>query len=95
MSADIVAIAPLIAAVLTAAAVLFVDLAWPGRSGPAIGAALIGLAITAVVTIQVGTGTTLRSSSKYASSSTVAPASTVNIQASSPSIVAVSSKPRS
>ncbi len=56
---DIVAIAPLIAAVLTAAAVLFVDLAWPGRSGPAVGAALIGLAITAFVTIQVGTGTTL------------------------------------
>ncbi len=58
-ASDIVAIAPLIAAVLTAAAVLFVDLAWPGRSGPAVGAALIGLAITALVTIQVGTGTTL------------------------------------
>src|SRR4029453_3035744 len=28
--------------------------AWPGRSGPAIGAALIGLAITALVTLTVG-----------------------------------------
>jgi NADH-quinone oxidoreductase subunit N len=53
-AADVVAISPLIAAVLTAAAILFVDLAWPGRSGPAIGAALIGLAITALVTLTVG-----------------------------------------
>ena len=59
IAADVVAIAPLIAAVLTAAAVLFVDLAWPGRSGPAVGAALIGLAITALVTIQIGMGSTL------------------------------------
>jgi NADH-quinone oxidoreductase subunit N len=59
IAADVVAIAPLIAAVLTAAAVLFVDLARPGRSGPAVGAALIGLAITAVITIQVGMGATL------------------------------------
>jgi len=51
--ADLVTIAPLIAAVLTAAAVLLVDLVWPGRDGPAIGTALIGLAITAFVTIQV------------------------------------------
>ncbi|MGH2473850.1 MAG: hypothetical protein ACRDIL_01185, partial [Candidatus Limnocylindrales bacterium] len=53
-SADLVPILPLIAAVLTAAAILVVDLAWPGRSPLAIGAALIGLAITAVVTIAVG-----------------------------------------
>jgi NADH-quinone oxidoreductase subunit N len=53
-AADVVAIAPLIAAVLTASAILFVDLAWPGRSGAAVGTALIGLAITALVTLSVG-----------------------------------------
>ena len=51
---DLVTIAPLIAAVLTATAVLFVDLAWPGRSMPAIAAALLGLGITAAITIVVG-----------------------------------------
>jgi len=55
---DLVTISPLIAAVLTAAAVLIVDLAWPGRDGPAIGTALVGLAITAFVTIQVGVNQT-------------------------------------
>jgi len=49
-----VTIAPLIATVLTAAAVLVVDLAWPGRSALAVGTALVGLAITAVVTLAVG-----------------------------------------
>ncbi len=53
-SADIYSIAPLIAAVLTAAAVLLVDLVRPGRSDAAIGTALVGLAATAVVTIVVG-----------------------------------------
>jgi NADH-quinone oxidoreductase subunit N len=53
-SADVVAIGPLIAAVLTASAVLFVDLAWPGRSAAAVGTALVGLAITALVTLSVG-----------------------------------------
>ena len=55
MFADVVTIAPLIAAVLTASAILVVDLAWPGRSGAAIGTALTGLAITAILTIWVGT----------------------------------------
>jgi NADH-quinone oxidoreductase subunit N len=55
MIADVVTIAPLIAAVLTASAILVVDLAWPGRSGAAIGTALTGLAITAILTIWVGT----------------------------------------
>jgi NADH-quinone oxidoreductase subunit N len=53
-SADIYSIAPLIAAVLTAAAILLVDLVRPGRSDAAIGTALVGLAATAVVTIVVG-----------------------------------------
>ena len=44
---DLVPIAPLIAAVLTAAAILIVDLIWPGRSRPAVATALIGLGITA------------------------------------------------
>jgi NADH-quinone oxidoreductase subunit N len=55
MFADVVTIAPLITAVLTASAILVVDLAWPGRSGAAIGTALTGLAITAILTIWVGT----------------------------------------
>ena len=63
--ADLSAILPLIAAVLTAAAVLVVDLVRPGRSGPAIATALIGLAITAFVTIQVGMGTPTAFSGTY------------------------------
>ncbi len=51
---DLVTIAPLIAGVLTAAAVLIVDLIWPGRSPIATATALIGLGITAVITIAVG-----------------------------------------
>jgi NADH-quinone oxidoreductase subunit N len=53
-SADLYSIAPLIAAVLTAAAILLVDLVRPGRTDAAIGTALVGLAATAVVTIVVG-----------------------------------------
>ncbi len=52
--ADVVTIAPLIVAVLTAAAVLVVDIAWPGRTTPAVATVLVGLALTAVVTIAVG-----------------------------------------
>jgi NADH-quinone oxidoreductase subunit N len=51
---DIVPILPLIAAVLTAAAILVVDLWQPGRSVPALGTALVGLAVTAAITIAVG-----------------------------------------
>ncbi|MEX2184668.1 MAG: NADH-quinone oxidoreductase subunit N [Chloroflexota bacterium] len=51
---DLVLIAPLIAAVLTALAVLIVDLAWPGRSPLVIATALIGLGVTAVVVLLVG-----------------------------------------
>ncbi|MEO5884898.1 MAG: NADH-quinone oxidoreductase subunit N [Candidatus Limnocylindrales bacterium] len=47
-------IAPLIVAVLTAAAVLIVDMIWPGRSPLAIGTALGGLALTAAATLVVG-----------------------------------------
>jgi NADH-quinone oxidoreductase subunit N len=54
MPADLVLIAPLIAAVLTAAAILIVDLIWPGRSPIAIATALIGLAVTAILTVAVG-----------------------------------------
>ncbi|MBA2701022.1 MAG: NADH-quinone oxidoreductase subunit N [Chloroflexi bacterium] len=52
---DLLTILPLVAAVLTAALVLVVDLVWPGRSPLAIAAALIGLGVTAVLTIVVGT----------------------------------------
>ena len=53
--ADLVTISPLVAAVFTASAILIVDLAWPDRSGAAVATALIGLAITALVTLSVGT----------------------------------------
>jgi NADH-quinone oxidoreductase subunit N len=51
---DLVTIAPLVLAVLTAGAVLVVDLVRPGRSGPAVATALIGLGLTALVTLVVG-----------------------------------------
>ncbi len=51
---DFTTIAPLVAAILTACAVLIVDLVLPGRSRPAIATALIGLGLTAVVTLLVG-----------------------------------------
>jgi NADH-quinone oxidoreductase subunit N len=52
--ADLTVIAPLVAAILTAAAVLIVDLIWPGRSAIATGTALFGLAVTAALTVIVG-----------------------------------------
>jgi NADH-quinone oxidoreductase subunit N len=51
---DFATIAPLVAAILTASAVLIVDLVRPGRSQPAIATALIGLGLTAAITLQVG-----------------------------------------
>ncbi|MGZ9159578.1 MAG: NADH-quinone oxidoreductase subunit N [Candidatus Limnocylindrales bacterium] len=51
---DLAPIVPLIAAVVTAGAILVVDLVWPGRSPLAIGTALIGLAVTALLTIAAG-----------------------------------------
>ena len=51
---DFVLISPLVAGILTAAAILVVDLIRPGRASVAVGVALIGLTITAVVTIGVG-----------------------------------------
>ena len=52
---DLTLIGPLIAGVLTAAAILIVDLIRPGRTQVAVAVALIGLTITALVTIAVGT----------------------------------------
>ncbi len=52
---DLTLIGPLIAAVLTAAAILIVDLVRPGKTSISVAVALIGLAITALVTIAVGT----------------------------------------
>jgi NADH-quinone oxidoreductase subunit N len=51
---DLVTIAPLVAAVLVAVAVIVVDLIWPGRTGPVILAALGGLAIVAGLTVVTG-----------------------------------------
>jgi NADH-quinone oxidoreductase subunit N len=47
-------IAPLVAAIVTALAVLVVDLILPGRTYAAIGTALAGLAVTAAITVAVG-----------------------------------------
>jgi len=51
---EFVLISPLIAGVLTAAAIIVVDLIRPGKTAIAVGVALIGLAITAGLTIAVG-----------------------------------------
>jgi NADH-quinone oxidoreductase subunit N len=51
---DLLPILPLIAAVLTAAAILVVDLIRPARDPAAIATALIGLGVTAAVTIIAG-----------------------------------------
>jgi NADH-quinone oxidoreductase subunit N len=51
---DLVTIAPFIAAVGTAIAILLVDLVWPNRTALAVGTALLGLAITAGLVVAVG-----------------------------------------
>ena len=53
---DFVLISPLVAGILTAAAIMVVDLARPGRTAEAVAVSLVGLAITAAVTIGVGNG---------------------------------------
>ena len=56
---ELTTVAPFVAAVLTAIAIMSVDLIWPNRSPLAVATALIGLAITAALVIMVGgTGTT-------------------------------------
>ena len=59
-AADLTVVSPLLAAVATAIAILVVDLALPNRPTPVIFTALAGLAITAVVTLIVGSGETAR-----------------------------------
>jgi NADH-quinone oxidoreductase subunit N len=54
---DFAMISPLVAGILTAAAILIADLIRPGKTAVAVSVALIGLAITAAVTIAVGNGT--------------------------------------
>ena len=51
---DLVTIAPLAAAILVAAGVLFVDLARPGRNGPVLVVSLGGLAIVGTLTLVTG-----------------------------------------
>ena len=56
---ELTTVAPFVAAILTAIAIMLVDLVWPNRSALAVGTALIGLAITAGLVILVGgSGTT-------------------------------------
>jgi NADH-quinone oxidoreductase subunit N len=52
---DVVTTAPLVLAVLVAAAIVIVDLVWPGRRGPVLVAALGGLALVAALTVWTGT----------------------------------------
>ena len=51
---DVATIAPFIGAVLVACAVLVVDIAWPGRRGPALLTALAGLAVVALLVLVTG-----------------------------------------
>ncbi len=52
---DLNVAAPVVAAIVTALAILVVDLVAPGRTAAAVGTALGGLAITAAITLAVGT----------------------------------------
>jgi NADH-quinone oxidoreductase subunit N len=54
--ADLNVISPLLAAIATAIAILVVDLVLPNRPAPVVATALGGLAITAAVTLSVGSG---------------------------------------
>jgi NADH-quinone oxidoreductase subunit N len=54
MSPDLTTVAPFALAVIVAAAVLVADLVFPGRRAPALGVALAGLALVAIVAIAVG-----------------------------------------
>ncbi|HEV7809171.1 MAG TPA: hypothetical protein VGO64_01120, partial [Candidatus Limnocylindrales bacterium] len=65
-AADVAVVSPLIAAILTAIAILLVDLALPGRSFAVIGAALLGLAITAAVTVIAGANATASPTTAFA-----------------------------
>ncbi len=51
---DVIVIAPFIAAVLVAAAVLIVDFIFPGRKVPALLTTFLGLGLTAALTLMVG-----------------------------------------
>ena len=53
-AADLTVIGPLLAAVATAIAILLVDLVWPNRSAMVVFVSLIGLGISAAVTLSVG-----------------------------------------
>jgi NADH-quinone oxidoreductase subunit N len=55
-AADLTVISPLLAAVLTAIAILLVDIVRPNRPTPVLFVALVGLAITAGITLAVGSG---------------------------------------
>lgn len=51
---DATTLAPFIAAVLAAGAVILVDFIFPGRKGPALVTTFVGLALTAALTVMVG-----------------------------------------
>ncbi len=55
---DLATIAPFVAAVLVAAAILVADFVFPGRKGPALAVAFAGLALTATLVAIAGTGVT-------------------------------------
>lgn len=51
---DVVTLAPFIAAILLAIAILAVDFVWPGRKVPALATTFIGLAVVAALTVITG-----------------------------------------
>ena len=51
---DVTAMAPFIAAILVAGAVILVDFAWPGRKTAALATTFAGLAVVALLTVLVG-----------------------------------------
>jgi NADH-quinone oxidoreductase subunit N len=65
VSADLTTIAPLVVAILTALLILVVDLIAPNRPTPVIATALVGLAVTAAVTIAVGSGSIATGTTAY------------------------------
>ena len=62
---DLATMAPFVAAVLVAAAVLIVDFIWPGRKVVALAATFIGLAVVAGLTVLAGQNESLAFNGTY------------------------------
>jgi len=62
---DVSAMAPFIAAILVAAAVILVDFAWPGNKAAALRTTFAGLAVVALLTVLVGQGSSTAFNGSY------------------------------